>query len=99
MNNAGKIKFLSPKSEETIFKVLMIASAVFVLGVLALILGTVVLRGLPALNIAMLTQTPKGGFYLGKEGGILNAIVGSIYLAVGATILAFFISLPVALFL
>jgi len=47
----------------------------------------------------MLTQTPKGGYYLGKEGGILNAIIGSLYLAGGATALAFLLSLPIALYL
>jgi len=47
----------------------------------------------------MLTQTPRGGFYLGKEGGILNAIVGSLDLALGATALAFLLSLPLALYL
>jgi phosphate transport system permease protein len=47
----------------------------------------------------MLTQTPKGGYYLGKEGGILNAIIGSLYLAGGATILSLLISLPIALYL
>ncbi len=31
-----------------------------------------------AMNLAMITQTPKGGYYLGKEGGGLNAIVGSL---------------------
>ncbi len=87
------------KIEEAIFKILMLASMVIVLGSLILILGTVIWRGLPALNLAMLTQTPKGGYYLGKEGGILNAIVGSLYLAGGATILALLASLPIAIYL
>ena len=87
------------KLEEGFFKILMIASTMIVLGSLFLILGTVVLRGLPALNLAMLTQTPKGGYYLGKEGGILNAIVGLLCLAGGATALAFVVSLPLALYL
>jgi phosphate transport system permease protein len=87
------------KVEEGIFRVLMIISAVSVLGSLVLILGTVVWRGLPALNLDMLTQTPKGGYYLGKEGGILNAIVGSLYLAGGGTLLALLASLPIALYL
>jgi phosphate transport system permease protein len=87
------------KLEENFFKVLMIGSAATVLGSLILILGTVVWRGLPALNLAMLTQTPKGGYYLGKEGGILNAIVGSLYLAGGGTALALMASLPIALYL
>jgi phosphate transport system permease protein len=85
--------------EEGFFKALMIGSMVVVLGSLALILATVVWRGLPALNLDMLTQTPKGGYYLGKEGGILNAIVGSLYLAGGATALALLASLPIALYL
>jgi len=87
------------KSEESLFKALMMGSTVMVLGSLALILATVIWRGLPALNLAMLTQTPKGGYYLGKEGGILNAIVGSLYLAGGATILSLAMSLPIALYM
>jgi len=87
------------RAEETIAKVLMIGATVTVLGSLVLILGTIVWRGLPALNLEMLTQTPKGGYYLGKEGGILNAIVGSFYLAGGGTLLALVISLPIALYL
>jgi phosphate transport system permease protein len=87
------------KAEETLVEVLMIGSAVTVLGSLVLILGTVVWRGLPALNLDMLTQTPKGGYYLGKEGGILNAIMGSLYLAGGGTALGLLASLPIALYL
>jgi phosphate transport system permease protein len=87
------------RAEEILFKTLMLCSTVVVLGSLLLILTTVVWRGLPALNLAMLTQTPKGGYYLGEKGGILNAIVGSLYLAGGATALALIASLPIALYL
>ncbi|HET6447231.1 MAG: ABC transporter permease subunit [Anaerolineales bacterium] len=87
------------KIEEHIFIGLMVGSAVVVLGSLALILGTVIWRGLPALNLEMLTQTPKGGYYLGGGGGILNAITGSLCLAGGATGLALVISLPIALYM
>jgi len=85
--------------EERVFLGLMIVSMVIVVGSLVLILATVVVKGLPALNLAMLTQVPQGGYYLGKEGGILNAITGSLALAGGATLLSFFLSLPVALYL
>ncbi len=87
------------KLEEALFKSLMIGSAAVVMGSLVLILATVVWRGLPSLTLAMLTQTPKGGYYLGKEGGILTAIVGSFYRAGGATALALVIGLPIALYL
>jgi len=85
--------------EERFFILLMIASAVIVLGSLFFILATVVWKGLPALNLDMLIRVPTGGYYLGKEGGILNAIVGSLYLAGGATFLAFATSLPIAIYL
>jgi len=85
--------------EESIVKVLMIGSFAFVVGSLGLILVTVIVKGLPALTLAMLTQTPQGGYYLGKEGGILNAIVGSLYLATGATILALLVSVPIVSYL
>ena len=87
------------KWTETFFRVLMLASAVIVVLSLLLIIGTIVWKGLPALNLSMVTQTPKGGYYLGKEGGILNAILGSLYLGLGATALALVFSLPVALYL
>ncbi len=87
------------KVEEGCFKTLMIIATVLVLGSLLVILATIIWRGLPALNLAMLTQTPKGGYYLGKEGGILNAIVGSLCLAGMATILAAVIALPIAIYL
>jgi phosphate transport system permease protein len=85
--------------EEKFFKGLMFASLLIVLGSLAMIFLTVLKHGLPALNLAMLTQTPKGGYYLGREGGILNAIVGSLCLAGGATIIAFLVGFPVAIYL
>lgn len=93
------MKNLLPKVEEAFYKVLMVSSIGFVLSILTLILATMILKGLPALNLAMLTQTPKGGYYLGQEGGILNAIVGSLYLAIGATAIALVIGLPIAFYL
>ena len=87
------------KLEECFFKCLMTVSTVIIVGGLMSVLIVVLFRGAPALSISMLTQTPKGGYYLGKEGGILNAIVGSLYLAGGATVIAFVTSLPISLYL
>ena len=94
-----KKRFARRYLEESIFKTLMIGSFLIVAGSLGLILLTVVVKGLPALTLDMLTKIPQGGFYLGKEGGILNAIVGSLYLAGGATLLAMLLSLPIVLYL
>ena len=85
--------------EEGIVKSLMILSFIILIGVLGYILVTILIKGLPAMNLDMITKTPQGGFYLGKEGGILNAIIGSLYLAFGATLLAIVVSLPLALYL
>lgn len=66
-------------------------------GVLCLILWTILSRGLPALSWEIISQAPKGGFYLGKGGGVLNAIIGSVLLATGGTVLALLVSLPVVM--
>jgi len=87
------------RMEEAFFRVLMVASAAIVAGSVAGVLLIVLVRGLPALNLAMITQSPKGGYYLGKEGGVLNAILGSLCLAAGATVAALALSLPIVFYL
>ena len=62
------------KIEESFFKALMVVSLFLVLGSLLTIILIVLFKGLPALSLSMLTQTPQGGYYLGKEGGILNQL-------------------------
>lgn len=86
-------------TEEWLFRCLMYLSLIIVLGSLFAVFAIVVVKGASALNVAMVTQVPQGGYYLGKEGGILNAIVGSVYLAAGAIILAVIISIPGAWYL
>lgn len=87
------------KTEERVFRVLMFFSTVSIVGVLMLIVASVLYKGIPSLNITMLTSVPKGGFYFGEEGGILNAIIGSLYLSLGATCLAFITGWPIALYM
>jgi phosphate transport system permease protein len=82
--------------EEQIVKVLMIASLGMVLFVLAAIIAIIVLRGGKALNLDMIIKTPQGGYYLGKGGGIANAIVGSFYLTGGASLVSLLLALPIA---
>lgn len=77
----------------------MYISLAIVLGSLFLVFAIIALKGAAALSVEMLTQVPQGGYYLGKEGGVLNAIVGSLYLSAGAILLAVCISLPTAWFL
>ncbi len=84
---------------EAVMKFLMIVSFIIVTAALALILWTILARGLPSLTWGMITQSPQGGYYMGKGGGVLNAIIGSLYLAGGGTALALLFSLPIALYL
>jgi phosphate transport system permease protein len=92
MSRKGKI-------EEGIFKVLMVIATYSILAVLAIIIYSIFAKGIKALSWEVLTSVPKGGYYYGKGGGILNAILGSLSLAFGATLLAFIIGLPVALYI
>ncbi len=83
--------------QEWFFRALMGLSLVIVLGSLVAMLGVLAWRGIGAISLEVLFQTPKGGYYLGGGGGIANAIVGSLYLALGGTVLATVLSLPLAL--
>lgn len=85
--------------EEWIFKVISFLAAYSVIFILLFLLFVIFNKGFSALSWDTITQLPKGGYYFGGEGGILNAIIGSFYLSVGATALAVFIGLPAALFI
>jgi phosphate transport system permease protein len=85
--------------EEKIFKVIMIGAAMIILGVLVYIIGTVFYKGFPALTLDMITKLPGGGFYLGKEGGVLNAIVGSLFIVIGSLAISLLISVPLVMYI
>jgi len=87
------------KLEELFFKTLMILATIVVTGSFFLIVGTIFSKGIPYMNLDMITKTPGGGFYIGKEGGVLNAIIGSLYIAGGATVLGLMISIPLAIYI
>lgn len=87
------------KLEEKIFKTLMRIATLVILGTLLLIFIAIIKRGLPAMSWDMLTKIPGGGFYIGKEGGLLNAIAGSVFLVIGSTILGLAISIPVVVYI
>lgn len=84
------------KMQETIYKGFMLFSLLLVLAVLTGVIFVIARKGLFALTFSMLLETPKGGYYLGGEGGIANAIVGSLYLSTGALIISIIMGLPVA---
>lgn len=91
-----RLKFV----QEKIFNLLMLLSTLLVVGFLGSILWTIIRYGWPALTWEMATTLPSGGFYIGKEGGgVLNAIVGSLYIVGASTILGLLISIPIVFYL
>jgi phosphate transport system permease protein len=87
------------KAEEAFFVFLMKLCLAVVMGSLILIIGAVIIKGIGSMNLDMITKTPEGGYYLGKEGGVLNAIVGSLLLTGLSTLAALALSLPLALYI
>lgn len=69
------------------------------IAVLAFIILVIFVKGFGALSWDMVVKVPKGGYYYGGEGGVLNAIAGSLYIALGATLIAIVIGMPAALYL
>ena len=85
--------------EEYIFKALMYLSLFIVAGFVLSVLWSIFSKGVPVLTWEMVTSLPGSGFYVGKEGGFLNAIVGSVYIVTASTIIGLIVSIPVVFFL
>ncbi|MEG1401078.1 ABC transporter permease subunit [Bacteroides sp.] len=90
-----RLKFI----EEKVIHALMLLATLTVLGFFGSIIWTIAKTGLPSLTWEMITSLPGGGFYLGREGGILNAIVGSLMVVGGSTVLGLLISIPIVFYM
>lgn len=85
--------------EEYFFKALSAFAAFSLIAILVFIVVIIFIKGFNALSLDMITKIPRGGYYFGGEGGVLNAIVGSLYIALGATLIAVVIGMPAALYI
>jgi phosphate transport system permease protein len=85
--------------EEKFCHGLMIAATLVVFGLFASLILAIARTGFHALTWQMVSQLPGGGFYLGKEGGILNAIVGSLMIVGSSTVLGLLISIPIVFYI
>jgi len=85
--------------EEKIFRVLSAIAAYSLIATLAFIIMLIFIKGYHALTWDMIFKAPKGGYYYGGEGGVLNAIVGSLYISIGATLIATLLGVPAALYI
>ncbi len=87
---------VSPRSAEKVAFFFLFAATAAVLLVLAIILGDIVINGLPALSLGFLTEPPRD---LGRSGGIFPAIVGTLYLVAGAIAFALPLGIGAAIYL
>ena len=94
MNNTRKKKI-----EESLAKALMWGAMCVVLVLVVSVVWTIFSKGCKAMSWDMVSKLPGGGFYIGKEGGLLNAIVGSLYIVGASTLLGLLVSIPVVFFL
>jgi phosphate transport system permease protein len=87
---------LSQKYIEKIAFAFVIAAAVSVLLILVIILQDIIINGLPALSWEFLTKPPLDS---GRAGGIYPAIIGTLYLVVGAIAIALPLGVGAAIYL
>ena len=94
MNNTRKKKL-----KESLAKVMMWGAMAIVFVFVISVIWTIFSKGCKAMSWEMVSKLPGGGFYIGNEGGFLNAIVGSLYIVGASTLLGLLVSIPVVFFL
>lgn len=77
--------FCSPKTSQKIMNGVFILSGVITLFILVIILGYILVKGLPVINFEFLFSSPIDA---GREGGIFPMIISSIYVVFIAAIIA-----------
>lgn len=83
------------RTQKIAFSLLFLATLLIVVPV-GLVVVIIVQKGLPAINWQFLTDVPRQGM---RQGGIFPAIVGTVYLVLGAIIFALPIGLLAAIYL
>ena len=78
------MNLLKGKNEKILEKIIKLIAFLSILPVV-IIIGYIIIKGIPSISWAFLTTYPENGM---REGGILPAIIGSILLTIGTIILA-----------
>lgn len=86
---------MSKRLKSSGFFVLIGLVAAVTLGVLILILGFILVKGLPNISVEFLTQRPK---LMGREGGIFPIIIGTVYVTLVSIIIATPIGVAAAIY-
>jgi len=87
---------LNPKLTQKIAFVLLFISTLLIVVPVGTVLVIIVYKGIPAIDWTFLTDIPREGM---KAGGIFPAIIGTIYLVLGAIVFALPIGLLAAIYL
>jgi len=77
------------------FAFLTLVTVVVVLPIV-LVVGYIVVQGAPALSWEFITQMPRGGM---REGGLLPAIIGTLWLTAGTAVFAVPLGVAMAIYL
>jgi phosphate transport system permease protein len=75
---------------------LLVLSTLMVVVPILLVIGLIVVRGLPAISWEFITAAPRSGM---KEGGIFPAIVGTVLLTLGTALVAIPVGIGGAIYL
>lgn len=75
----------SPKTTQKVMKGVFILSGIITLAILIIILGYILIKGLPVVNFDFLFSSPIDS---GRQGGIFPMIVSSIYVTLIAVLIA-----------
>jgi phosphate transport system permease protein len=86
----------NPQRTQKIAFLLLLLATLLILIPVGLILVIIIQKGFPAINWQFLTDIPRQGM---RAGGIFPAIVGTVYLVLGAIIFALPIGLLAAIYL
>jgi phosphate transport system permease protein len=87
------------KIEEYVALALMQLATFIIVGSFFLVVFVIVKNGYSYLSWDLISKTPEGGFYIGEGGGVLNAILGSFYIAAGSSLLALLLSIPIVIYM
>lgn len=90
------IRKISASTQQILAYGVIVFSTLIVLIALGIILYDIISKGLPALSIEFLTESPRD---LGRDGGIFPAIVGTLFLVMGTILFAVPIGIAAGIYL
>jgi phosphate transport system permease protein len=87
---------IDPRTEQSVVRIVLWAFTVTTVAILLFIIVFVLRKGLPALSWEFLSKNPVD---MGREGGILSTIVGTVALTAGAILIATPLGIGTAIYL